>query len=77
VAYCQAEATGAGSSDFAREKCGRTVEYVGWQRGRDKPLGVVREEATRRDEGGSHLGVVREVAIRHGEKCCFTQGEED
>jgi len=21
VAYCQAEATGAGSSDFAREKC--------------------------------------------------------
>jgi hypothetical protein len=28
VAYCQAEATGAGSSDFAREKCGRRVEYV-------------------------------------------------
>jgi hypothetical protein len=38
VAYCQAEATGAGSSDFAREKCGRTVEYVGWQRGRDGVL---------------------------------------
>src|SRR5947209_14092189 len=28
VAYCQAEATGAGSSDFAREKCGGRVEYV-------------------------------------------------
>jgi hypothetical protein len=41
------------------------------------PLDVVREEATRRGEGGSHLGVVREVAIRHGEKCCFTQGGEE
>ena len=46
---------------------------------------MVREEATRhgeggtirRGEGGSHLGVVREVAIRHGEKCCFTQGGEE
>ena len=35
VAYCQAEATGAGSSDFAREKCGRRVEYIAWQRKRE------------------------------------------
>ena len=32
VAYCQAEATGAGFSDFAREKCGRRVEYIAWLR---------------------------------------------
>jgi hypothetical protein len=35
VAYYQAEATGAGSSDFAREKYGRRVEYVDWQRKRE------------------------------------------
>ena len=39
-AYYQAAVTGAGSSDFAREKCGRRVEYIAWQRKRESPEDV-------------------------------------
>ena len=56
MAYWQAEATGAGSSDFAREKCGRRVEYIAWQRKREslKDAKTTRAVVRRITQGGPY-----------------------